>query len=198
MEVNNKTMYHLHRLNIYPELWVEGSTIDNTSKDFLSNYTSSGNNTSYLEQFDNEYLPFYQIIRHYRKSKPDDNTIDILLEYSDIYIHNLLICQRENALEEVRREYYPNKISRREAIWVCDEPQIITWKKDLPGDRELLKVAVSGTMFVSSADFLPSIGISYNESLEMAHNYWNPDFNKCDESSLEYLVKGKIKVLKKI
>ena len=40
--------------------------------------------------------------------------------------------------------------------------------------------------------------MSYEESLERAHDYWNPNLDLYEESSLEYLVKGKIKVLKKV
>ncbi len=198
MQVVNKKMYHLIKENRFSDLWQVGHVIDNTCDDFINERTKVNFDYTTIEPFDNEYLSFYQIIDYYLENKPDDTTIEILLEHAQKHIHLLQINQMELALEEVRRKYYPNIVSRKQAIWVCSDKQLKYWNNGLPGKRDLFEVMITGDMFKTSAALLPKLGLSYNETLEQAHEYWNPDISKCEEETIEYLVKGKIKVLKKV
>ena len=198
MKVVNKTMYHFCKENKHSNLWEIGNTIDNTSSLFICELQENLNELSYNDVLDHDILPIDEIIDFYIGKKLSNDVIIKLLKLSSSYIHNLLINQREQALEEVRRTYYPDKISRKNTIWVCDKLQLDYWQNELENDRKLFKVSVTGTMFVSSSEFLPTLGLSYNDSMEKAHEYWNPDFDKCSENTLEYLTKGKIKILKRI
>ncbi len=198
MQVVNKKMYHLIKDNKFSHLWQEGSIIDNTKDNFTNDRTIANFDYATIEEFDDEYQPFYEIINYFIENKPDRETMEILLEHAQRHIHLLQINQMELALEEVRRQFYPGIVSRRQAIWVCDENQIEYWDNELPGQKNLFEVAITGDMFKTSSAFLPPLGLSYNDSLKQAHEYWHPDFHKCDPKTIEYLVKGKIKVLKKV
>ncbi len=198
MQVYNKKMYHYHQPTDFDELWKVGNTIDNTSKDFINVIYNSIITNDVWHKLNGEYMPFFEVLDYFVGESLPEELSTYLLETSLTYIRDLLLERRENALEEVRKTYYPNKISRQEAIWVCDSPQLKTWQRLLNDEKELFEVEVTGDMFKTSEAALPALGMSYKESLERAHDYWNPNLDLYDESSLEYLVKGKIKVLNKV
>jgi len=197
MEISNKRLYHLHKNNEYDHMWVVGNTIDNTGADFLNKFTLLDYTNDYYALFGDERVSFTEVLNHYIKNVPDSQTMVSLLKSAKDMINDLCIVQRERALEEVRLQYYPHLISRRQAIWACDGLGL-DWWANVFSDRQAYEIEVNGDVFASSHEYLPKLGISYSEALERAHEYWNPNLDDISGEKIEYLIQGEIKVLKKV
>ena len=91
MQVVNKKMYHLIKDNKFSHLWQEGSIIDNTKDNFTNDRTIANFDYATIEEFDDEYQPFYEIINYFIENKPDSETMEILLEHAQRHIHLLQI-----------------------------------------------------------------------------------------------------------
>lgn len=194
MKVDNKLMYHFHKYGIHERNWKIGSVIDNSTDGFLNYFSEMVDKCQEVYKFDDNF-DIERLRRDYRAC--ERISARLMLYELSVLIDEFRLYERERALEEVREKYYPDLVSRRRAIWVCDKEQLNFWKGVFTDKRVLYDVAVSGDMFVSSESLLPHDCHSYDEFLELAHGYWDPDLSKCPENSLEYLVNGQIKVLKK-
>lgn len=107
------------------------------------------------------------------------------------------VIKRELALEEIRQQYYPEKISRFHCVWLCDEEGLEYWKKLLFG--KIYRLSVTGVIFESSANFLYTKDEDYKTIKENNRIYWNPKFQtEEDIEKKEFLFQGKIKVLEKV
>lgn len=197
MEVCKKKLYHLHCNNEYDDMWVAGNIIDNTDSEFLNEFTLLEYTNEYYAELDGERVCFNEILNYFIENKPRKKTTMKLLKDAREIINDFLLTQRERALEEVRLKYYPHLVSRRQAIWACDDLGLEWWSDVFEG-RSIYEIEVTGNMFVTSEEYLPYLGMSYVESLEMAHEYWNPNLDDVSIENIEYLIQGKIKVLKKV
>ena len=124
-----------------------------------------------------------------------------MLKEASHMIYGMKIFMREIALEEVRRQQYPNLPSRRHSIWLCDENGIDFWKDQISHSGQipvdLYKVMVTGNLFQSSDEFLPNNYTNFETKLKEANNYWTAE-NIKEEHKMEYLFQGKLKILEKI
>lgn len=71
----------------------------------------------------------------------------------------------------------------------------------LRGEEKLLlfKVIVTGTLFQSSASFIPGNYLTVQEMYQASANYWNPNFqNEEERSCSEFLFQGKVKILERL
>ena len=109
--------------------------------------------------------------------------------------------QRELVLEEVRKRFFPELPSRKNALYLCDHNQLEHWKDELTikgKNIDLFKVEVTGNLFKSSDILLPDNGESINTMFEQAKKYWEADLTDISDEKSEYLFSGKVKVLEKI
>jgi len=194
MEIVKQKMYHFHNSGSYDGLWQAGNIIDNTNENFINQFYQYMINDSVYQNI-KELSNLDAMCDYYFEKCLQTRDIDELVNFQK-ELQKLFFCQREMVLEKVRKQHYPNLISRKQAIWVCDEPQL-EWWRDVFEDRELFELEITGDIFTTSDELLPTPGISYEESIEEAHDYWNPNLDKISDKSLEYLVQGQIKVLKK-
>ena len=202
MKVENQEMYHFHNNECYNDLWVLDNEIivDNNFKsnylNILNCFTTAVNITTGGKE------AFNHIINGYLKEEQDKELlIDMLKEASHI-INCMNIFKREMALEEIRKQKYPQLPSRKHSIWLCDEKGIDFWKNQLSnGDDtlDLYKVLVTGNLFKSSDSFIPNNYSNYETNLSEAMQYWDPHFiNEEQEQKAEYLFQGKLKILEKV
>ena len=201
MQVKDMEMYHFHNNKVYNELWVPGNEIivdDNFESAYLN--VLKFFNTS-VPTKDGGKESFDIIIDNYlSKEQEKDTLIDMLKDASHI-IFGMKIFMRELALEEIRRQNYPNLPSRRHSIWLCDSNGIEFWKDQLSNhgqiDVDLYKVLVTGNVFHSSDEFLPNSYSNFETQLKEANDYWKAEKIKEAHKS-EYLFQGKLKILEKI
>lgn len=213
MIVNNKEMIHIHKNGLYDDLWKVGNELlidDN----YNSNMCNFNNACSGVKNKDGEIIPLYTYIRKFKeeinneekilrvKNLEKQEFIDktkylyYMLQDAEKMLYGLGIMNRENSLEEVRKEKYSNLPSRFHSIWVCDKESYEFWIDKLIKDSTTFKVLLNGELFKSSDSFLPLDGDNiFNQKIQ-AEKYWNPDFkNKEDEKGIEYLFQGKVKIL---
>lgn len=203
MEVKEKEMYHFHNNKVYNELWVPGNEIvvdNNFETNFLNilRFYSTAVNTS-----DGGKSAFNQIIDNYLKEEQDRETLIKMLKEASHLLYGANLFKREMALEEVRKQKFPDLPSRKHSIWLCDEKGLEFWKDqishhgEIPSD--LYRLSVTGNLFKTSDSFIPNNYEGYETNLQEAEQYWNPKFdNEDQENRAEYLFQGKIKILEKV
>lgn len=208
MQVQDKKLYHFHTKDIYNDIWQVGNTFvvdDNYNSDLtelvktftpaINVYTKDG---SYKESFDN----FLEGYLDEEEFKTIDRDLAMKMIKTTIgIIQNANICRREYLLEKYRQKYYPNIISRYHTLWLTDENSLEYWKKIFKDEKKLLlfELQVTGEIFKSSDEFIPSKHLNMEEMYKASEKYWNPDFsNEKANKKTEYLFQGKVKILKKL
>ncbi len=115
--------------------------------------------------------------------------------------HHLKVALRELALEEVRKEKYPNYPSRLSSLYVSNTlEEAEKWyelfiKLGRP-TYSIVKVEVDGNEFVGDAHNCFDGTKDKEKNLELAEYYWKRKDNfKDKEPIIEIIVDGKIKVI---
>lgn len=200
MFVENKEMYHFNNVEKRKDIWKVGNEIDNT-KDYISDYWRNDLNFNgkVLTNLGDE-ISFVGFIDSYLENEQDKETYIKMLKTARNMLSNYSALQREMILEAVRKDFYPDIISRKNAIYLCDNNQIEYWRDNLKRNSEidLFKVEVTGELFKSSDTLLPSRAESISKMYEQAKEYWAADLTDIDDVTCEYLFSGKIKVLEKM
>ena len=217
MLVKDKKMYHIHKIGKYDEIWQENNEIevdDNYNSNFIYNILDIPAGVKLKNE---KVIPVNDFIEEILKQMDTKEKILQLKNLSDeeflrkgdylyrtlydssVRLKNLALKNREESLEEVRKEKYPNLPSRYHSIWVCDKKQLEFWKKQLKEKSIIYEVLLNGNLFKSSDVFLPTDGEYKENQKKEAYTYWNPIFKiEEEEQKAEYIFQGKVKVLKKI
>lgn len=206
MKVNDKIMYHYHKMGIYDDVWKKDNEliVDNN---FISNYGKIINsfNTAVHGNPDGHLMSFDRVLNYYLDEKNITEIdkkllIKILNEAREIIVRTN-VYNRERALEEYRKNNCPNLPSRLNSLWVTDKKSLSFWRPQLEHNNDLIlfKVLLKGFVFKSSDVFIPDDYLTVLEMYEAAQKYWNPIFEtKQQKNSVEYLFQGKVKILEKI
>lgn len=123
-------------------------------------------------------------------------------EYENVELdHHLKVAFRELALEEVRKEKYPEYPSRLASLYVSNSLEeaekwynmFIEWGRPT---FSIVKVEVDGNVYVGDSWNCFEGTIDKKKNLELAENYWKYEKNNIGkEPIVEVLVNGKIKVI---
>lgn len=123
-------------------------------------------------------------------------------EYEDVELeHHLKVALRELAMEEIRKEKYPEYPSRLSSLYVSNTlieaekwyNMFIEWGRPT---YSIVKVEVDGNVYVGDAWNCFEGTIDKNKNLELAENYWKYEKNiDGKEPIVEILANGKIKVI---
>lgn len=114
--------------------------------------------------------------------------------------HHLKVALRELALEEIRKEKYPDYPSRLASLYVSNSLEeaekwykmFIEWGRPT---YSIVKVEVDGNVYVGDAWNCFEGTIYKNKNLELAENYWKYEKNnRGEEPIVEILANGRIKV----
>lgn len=186
MWIQEKEMYHFHRKNEYDVLWQENNWIDNT-KDFIN---------SRFERL--ESTPIYHRIEELLALESIMDQLSVMMESErDLYTLEMMIYEAktmdlELRLEEYRRVYCPDRVSRKEAIWLCNKNDLPFWidKLGYKRDLDLFKVEATGNLTRANACYLTT-----DSGIENIEAYWN--YEGQESPSDEYLFQGKIYLKKK-
>lgn len=201
MFVEKKEMYHFNNSDKRKDIWIVGNIID-TAENYVADYWTNGLNFSGKVNVTSGGMdPFFEVINSYLKEDQDKKMYIKLLNEASRMLRCYSNLQRELVLEEVRKQFYPELPSRKNATYLCDFKQIEHWRDRLTipnKDIDLFKVEVTGNLFKSSDILLPDNSESVNKMFEQAKKYWEADFSNISDDESEYLFTGKIKVLEKI
>lgn len=115
--------------------------------------------------------------------------------------HNLKVALREMAMEEVRKNKYPNYPSRLESLYASNTLEeaerwyelFIEWGRPT---CQIVKISVDGNVFVGDAWNCFDGTIDREVNLKLAENYWKCEKNKKNNIPIiEILVDGIITVI---
>lgn len=87
------------------------------------------------------------------KKEQDNETYIKMLQEASRLLKCYSTLQRELVLEEVRKRFFPELPSRKNALYLCDHNQLEYWKDELTikgKNIDLFKVEVTGNLFKSS------------------------------------------------
>lgn len=123
-------------------------------------------------------------------------------KYKNIELdHHLKVALRELAIEEVRKEKYPEYPSRLSSLYVSSSlEEAEKWYllfKELGRDvYQIVKVMVDGNIYIGDAYNCFDGTIDKDNNLKLAENYWKYKVNlEGKEPIIEILASGKIKVI---
>lgn len=200
MQVENKTMFHIHTPNEYDEIWQEGNELiidDNF-------YSECGLSIPYFNtdvvSSDGSLISIVGPLRKYLDEGIEKLTMEeiktILKDvYRILYNNNRTKC--EAALEICRREKFKLCPSRLHSIWVTDKDNLDYWLNILRG-KEIFELNLTGTLFKTSDIYIPDNNLTLAQSIEVAESYWDPTFTEEAEKKKEYLFQGNALIKRKI
>lgn len=200
MQVENKTMYHIHTPNKYDEMWQEGNELiidDNF-------YSECGLSIPYFNtdvvSSDGSLISIVGPLRKYLDEGIEKLTMEeIKTIFEDVYriLYNNNRTKCEAALEICRREKFKLCSSRLHSLWVTDKDNLDYWLNILNG-KEIYELNLTGTLFKTSDIYIPDDNLSLVQAIKAAESYWNPNFTEEAEEKKEYLFQGTALIKRKI
>lgn len=211
-------LYHLHTKGIRDDKWKEKKEIT-ISEDFTNRLGKRCNefndcipNNQFREICNNingmlryygydsfDKMPLHMIIDYALNNNIDRNTMFEILKEVKRLSYNASLFKREMAMEQFRKDNNSSLPSRMHCIYATDERGIDGWlNKLVDGDMDLYRIDVIDEPFKTSEIFIPSESCSFEDMYKESYYYWNPKFKNMNDSSTEYLVKGKVKILEKV
>ena len=200
MQVENKTMYHIHTPNKYDEMWQEGNELiidDNF-------YSECGLSIPYFNtdvvSSEGSLIRIVGPLRKYLDEGIEKLTMEeIKTIFEDVYriLYNNNRTKCEAALEICRREKFKLCPSRLHSLWVTDKDNLDYWLNILNG-KEIYELNLTGTLFKTSDIYIPDDNLSLVQAIKAAESYWNPNFTEEAEEKKEYLFQGTALIKRKI
>ena len=155
------------------------------------------------KRFNNFYYEIYNI-EHLENGKDANRYLIDMKKEKNLVLNNDIanlifktvndsaMITRELMFEEVRKELNPNLPSRLKCLYVCKtKKEIKDWinifRKTNKKDFQIVKLKLTGSIFVGDASFILRQNISLNRKKEQAKMYWNGE--KKDKIN-EYLFVG--------
>ena len=202
-KIQNKKFYHFvdYKIKMNEFLWQVGNSFVIDDKyDAFANHFLDDYPCLFFDMKNREDLLFEKVDEAVSGNLSKEDILK-LAYYVKRYLNNAPIVMREYVLENIRKQEYPNLISRSHCLYLTDEASIPYWQERLSGERTLFEVAVSGNVFMSYAHLLPSMYSNVRNQEYQARCYWE---NKLEahpsdfRDDKEYLFQGRVKVLRKI
>jgi len=136
-------------------------------------------------------------VEYSRTSASSKQIHPIGLEYLANSLKEAGMFLRELIFEEVRKERFPDKPSRRSCIWLMEEQSVSFWRHfldDRTSAYDLIKVKCDGKIHKGNQSFLDNEIVSFNEFAGSAEHYWKGDLTEGTMNN-EMLFFGEIEVL---
>ena len=215
-------LYHIHMRGTKDKMYIPGKEIivNDTFNNKLyecaynSSYTATRDDFPYLFKLMDmlhEYMNLYPIGKQAPFSElldclsasdmdkvPEIERLNVLKE-SFTMLRRADLAKRELAMEEFRKDAYPNIPSRMHCLYACNEQGLEYWTKRIPEQNiEVLRIDPMEEPFHTNEQLLPDISLSYNDTYDASKRYFRPKEKDINTETDEFLVKGRVKILEKI
>ena len=196
--VIGRKLYHFVNKDSSNDMWEVGNDfiIDNKYNSYSNHFFRDGINLNYKNE------PLYNACDRILEKTLSDEELKEVINIIKEYVYNTPVTLREYILEKIRKEEYPQLISREHCLFLTDKESLKFWKERFSEIKKaLFLVEVSGILLCSHDCLLPGRCNSIKFQEYQARCYWE---NKLKENPYhvtndrEYLFQGKVKVLKKI
>ena len=196
-EVNNRIFYRFVNNRYIDDMWEVGNDfiVDDNFESFAESFFTEKPTLKYKDKY------LFNLCDDAIKGKINKDDLIAIKQLIKAYLNNQPLNLREYILETIRREEFPNLISRAHCLFLFDKPSLKYWNDTLNNEKKtLFKLEVSGTAFCGHACLLPQTSKKIYTQEYQARCYWQ---NKLQDNPYhitndrEYLFQGKVKVLKK-
>ena len=187
MKVNKEIYYHANS----GEIVKGGDTLVFNSKTHNKMYHEVYKSEFKIDKIDANELLIEKKRNHNKNLSIEE--LELILNT----VNNDAFIMRELALEEVRKEKYPNYPSRLNCLYVTKTKEdAINWSNILKRNnkecKQILTLELTGELFIGDGDLIKRQNKSYQKHIETAEKYWKSEII----STSEYLFYGKAKVIK--
>ena len=215
-------LYHIHMRGTKDKMYIPGKeiivndTFNNKLYDaaYNSSYVAQRTNFPYLfklmdmlHEYMNLYpigmqAPFSELLDCLTASDmdkvPEIERLNVLKE-SFTMLRRADLAKRELAMEEFRKDVYPNIPSRMHCLYACNEQGLEYWTNRIPEQNiEVLRIDPMEEPFHTNEQLLPDISLSYKDTYDASKRYFRPKEKDINTETDELLVKGRVKILEKI
>lgn len=136
----------------------------------------------YNSKFYDEKTALHQIGFEYVDSKNIFKNKNLTIQLCKALAESDFVI-RELAIEEVRKQKFPTLPSRLKCMFLTDKKENVLkgvkifYQKGFGTHFQAVSVRLNGNLFYAKDVFMPRVGKSYGEYLEMAEKYWSQDQN---------------------
>ena len=143
-------------------------------------------NNFYYEIYNTEYLVRGKDANQYLINMQKEQNLILDNDIANLIfktVNNDAMITRELMFEEVRKELNSNLPSRLKCLYVCKtKEEVQDWinifKRTNKNNLQLLKLRLTGNIFLGDASFVLRQNISLNKKKEQARRYWNGEKGK--------------------
>ncbi len=150
-------------------------------------------------RFYTEGKAFHDLGFEYADSKKILKNKDLVIKISKALSESDFVI-RELAVEEVRKEKFPNLPSRLKCMYLTDKKENVLsgvkefHKKGFGTQFQAVAVKLNGNVFFAKSVYMPRLGLSYQRYRELAEKYWSQDQNS-DDKIQEVLFEGTAEIV---
>lgn len=150
-------------------------------------------------KFNNGKNAYYNLGYNYLNNKNIFKNKKIVLEMSNSLSESDFVI-RELAVEEVRKEFFPEYPSRLKCMFLSDKKEVVLknltsmYKKGFGTHFQAIAVKLNGKIFYAKSVGLKRNGLSYGEYKEIAREYWSQD-QDCGDEVKEILFEGRAEII---
>lgn len=173
MQVENKTMFHIHTPNKYDEMWQEGNELIIDDNFYSECDLSIPYFNTDVVCSDGSLISIVGPLRKYLDEGIEKLTMEeIKTIFEDVYriLYNNNRTKCEAALEICRREKFKLCPSRLHSLWVTDKDNLDYWLNILRG-KEIFELNLTGTLFKTSDIYIPDDNLSLVQAIKAAESY---------------------------
>ena len=185
-------------MRVEKEIYYHANSGDKVSIGDILIFNSNTHNKMYDEVFNKEYKLNNMDANELLINKKKNNDLNFSIEEFKLLlstVNNDAFVMRELALEEVRKEKYPNYPSRLNCLYVTkDKQDALEWtnilKRNHKECKQILTLELTGDLYTFDGNLMRRQNVSYEEQLKRAEEYWNST-----SDNPEYLFYGEAKVV---
>ena len=199
VQVLNQTFYHINRKSKFSKYWYEGNEIVFDKKQlnaFFSHYDDFYPTISMR----NENFPILEALEIIKRDRPNLSKahIEYLTDKLLFVVRDLALYYRETIFEEIRAENFAKLPSRKNCIWLCEEPSLYSWLEVLKEESSrIFELECTGEIHKADQFHLKTEVLPRKLIVEKAIKYWSGT-NGENLTEQEILFEGKVKVLREI